>query len=207
MAGIQPQNGFVVNPYTVRYTDAAPATYGQGGEQLISLRGGKYAAAALRGQVFCSTLIATLIRLFTIATPTFALLNPVGSGVNVELIRSDFCDIQAACVVNGLGIYFHTAVQAAAWSSLTVSTPAPQNAFLGAASGKAIVYSSITQASNPKLQTLTGGWGATTNTGLGVNRYDFDGHVIIPPGVGITICTTTAGSTNTGVLTWMEYAA
>lgn len=205
--GIMPQNGVVLNPYAVKYTDAAPPTLGQNGEQIISLKGGKYATAALRGQVFCSTSVNS-IRVFSNVTQTFGLLNPAGSGVNVELVRCDCCTVLAAVVVNGLGIYYHTSAQVAGWSAL--STRPILNAILGGASGKAIAYSAITPAVNPKLQAIVGGWGAITYNGAGILRYDFDGTVVVPPGIGIFVCTTTANATvagNTLVLTWMEYAA
>jgi hypothetical protein len=212
MAGIQPQNGFVVNPYTISYTDNAPPTLGQGGEQLVSLKGGKYAAAALRGQVFCATTsVAHTFQAFSNASQLFAVVNPIGSGINVELVRSDFtCILAASGTVNGLGLYFSTATQIASWTGLT-ATPTLSGK-CGTGSGKAIFYSALTQTGNtPVLQAIIGGWGAVnTLKTLGLNSYNFDGAVVIPQGVGVTISMTSAagpGAGTMGVLTWLEYAA
>jgi hypothetical protein len=204
--------GTVFNPYAIKYTDGSlngvNATYGTGGEQIVSMTRGKYATANIRGAVFTANTAAVTLPLFSTAGQLFALVNPVGSGVNVELIRSDFLYVVATTVVNGLGLYFATTAQTALWSSLTTGTV--QNGQLAGPSGKAIFYTAATKSGTNTLQAVIGGWGAVTNTGLGLNRYDFDGTVIVPQGVGIVISMTTAAATASGItgsLTWMEYNA
>src|SRR5258708_7544907 len=176
--------GTVFNPYAIKYTDGSlngvNATYGQGGEQLVSPLRGKYATACIRGAVYTANAVTMTLPISTTAAQLFALVNPVGSGVNVELIRSDSCSVVATTfttTISALGLYFATASQTALWSSLTAGTV--QNGQVAGPSGKAIFYTAATKSGTNTLQAVIGSWGALTNTGLGLLRYDFDGTVII----------------------------
>jgi hypothetical protein len=202
--------GTVFNPYAIKYTDGSlngvNATYGTGGEQLITPIRGKYATANIRGQVYTASIAAVALCLNTAATQLFAILNPAGSGVAVEMIRCDAAYVVATTVVNGLGVYFSSVAATGASTFTTAITV--QNGQLGGPTGKATAWSAVTKSGTPLLQALVGGWGAVTNGGLGLIRYDFDGTVIIPPGVVAYLATTTATATASGLtasLTWMEY--
>ncbi len=204
--------GTVFNPYAIKYTDGSlngvNATYGTGGEQIVSMTRGKYATANIRGAVFTANVAAVTLPISTTAGQLFALVNPVGSGVNVELIRSDFLYVVATTTTDALGLYFANASQTALWSSLTAGTVL--NGQCAGPSGKAIFYTAATKSGTNTLQALLGGWGATTNTGLGLVRYDFDGTTIIPPGIGVMISMSTTVATASGItgsLTWLEYNA
>ena len=205
-----PLTGTVFNPYTITYVDGSGvnATYGQRGEQLVSPLRGKYAAANIRGQLFAAWSAGHTLQLSTNASQIYCLVNPPGSGILVELVRSDFIQTTAAVVVNGLGLYYQTAAQTALWSNL--QPQATQSGQLGGPSGKAIFYMTANKSGASTLQAIIGGWGAITQKCPSLNRYDFDGTVIIPPGVGMMISATTANGTalaTIGVVSWLEYAA
>lgn len=94
--------GLVVNP-TKQADGIGSAVLGRQGDQLASDLHGKWYTAALNGRVFLgSSLIAgVIIPVNTTTAPTFTLFNPLGSGINVELISLDIGWPAAAASVVG----------------------------------------------------------------------------------------------------------
>src|ERR1700693_2275876 len=97
--------GLVGPPSNTSVADGlnAPILQGKAGEQLYADLHGKWYTAAYRGRVFSTgVLIAGVtIPVNTTTAPTFTLYNPLGSGVNLELITLDVGWPAAAASVVG----------------------------------------------------------------------------------------------------------
>jgi hypothetical protein len=196
--------GAVGAPSNVSIADGqnAPALQGKAGELNVSELHGKWYTSAYRGRVFSTgVLIAGVtIPVNTTTAPTFTLFNPLGSGVNLELISLDVgWPAAAASVVGTLlgttGVQTPTATTAGNIYSLLIGAGAvPQGKFFTAATIVAITQhmplmniSTVTDTMNPA-------------------HVDFDGRVVLAPG---SLFTLTSTPVQTAValpaLSWAEY--
>lgn len=178
---------------------------GKQGEGLVSELHGKYFTANYRGKLFSATAAAVTVPVIAASLASvFTLYNPPGSGVNMELVETSIINVLATTVVNGVGWYFSTAVLSAGGTFTTAGTPQPLNAGSGsAAAGK--FYSSYTHSGTPVLIDLIGGYGAATAT-LTVSKF-YDGRLILPPGIAMSVATTTNAGTGSGLTlsaVWQE---
>lgn len=180
----------------------APVLQGKAGEQVVTELHGKWFTSAYRGRVFkTGVLIAGVtIPVNTTTAPTFTLFNPLGSGVNLELIGLDVgWPAAAASVVGTLlgttGVQTPTAVTAGnIYATAIGGGGVPQAKFYTAATIVAITQhmpllniSTVTDTMNP-------------------SHVDFDGHIILTPG---SLFTLTSTPVQTAValpaLSWAEY--
>lgn len=159
---------------------------GKSAEQLVAELHGKWYTSAYRGRVFSTgVLIAGVtIPVNTTTAPTFTLYNPLGSGVNLELISLDVgWPAAAASVVGTLlgttGVQVPSAVTAGnIYSTLIGGGAVPAAKFYTAATIVAITQhmplmniSTVTDTMNPA-------------------HVDFDGAVILAPGSLFTLTST-----------------
>ncbi len=203
--------GSVLNPFAVKFADnqqgGVQAIYDQAGCPLIAQRSGTFAPASLRQAAFKASANAVTLPVNAASLASvFGIYNPPGSGVWLELIDLMVQSVNATTVVNGVGIYFSTV----ALSSLATFTTAGtvNSTQVGAPQGKGQFWTSVAHSGTPKLQALCAGWGAVTNANIGPQRYPFDGTVLVPPGVLMSVANTTAASTGSDMtleLTWAEY--
>lgn len=180
----------------------APALQGKSGEMLDSNLHGKWYTSAYRGRVFqTGVLIAGVtIPVNTTTAPTFTLYNPLGSGVNLELISLDvgFPAANASTVgtlLGTTGVQTPTAVTAGnIYSTLIGAGAVPQAKFYTAATIVAITqhmplinFSTVTGTGNPI-------------------HVDFDGRIILAPGSLFTLTSTPVqGAASLPALSWAEY--
>lgn len=196
--------GIVNPPSNTSYTDGvnAAALQGKAGEQIVSELHGKWYTSAYRGRVFSTgVLIAGVtIPVNTTTAPTFTLYNPLGSGVNLELITLDVGWPAAATTVVAT-LLGSTSVQAPSsvtagniYSTMIGAGAVPQAKFYTAAT-----ITAITQHM-PLLQITS------TADAMTASHYEFDGAIILAPGSLFTLLSTPV---QTGVampaLRWAEY--
>lgn len=193
--------GSVADPSSVSLSDNTNAVVLQGkqSELIVSQLHGKYDVGAYRGQVFWgSSLIAGVtIPVNTTTAPTFTLYNPVGSGVNLEMISLDIGWPAAATTVVGtlLGTLSTQTPTATTQGGVTIANP----------------FGGSTTASAARLFTAATITAATTHIPLlGVtstadamiaSHYEFDGKLLIAPGSLITL-TSTPVQTGVAIPSW-----
>lgn len=175
-------------------TPAAPgvlqATGGPEGEQFAAEIHGKWYHRAKAGQLFkAATALAGTIIPVNAATlnSTFTLLNPLGSGVNLELARYKLGIAGTTTAVIG---HIALAFQASptAFTSITLGTI--QNCLLGSGTAaKSTFYTGATFTGTPTiLETLGLSFGTTgAQPGPITAVADIDGDIIVPPNCAITI--------------------
>lgn len=175
---------------------------------IVAQDSGDFADSCSRGQVFTANQAAfTMPVSANNLVSKFALYNPPSSGVLLELIDADIATVLATTVVDAVALYFSTVALSAL---ATFSTQAQGSVVAGNLSGvssKAQFYSALTHSGTPALAKLLGGWAAVTDAGLNDVHYEFDGRIMVPPGVIVSLAMTTAASTGSGItaaLTWRE---
>ena len=183
-----------------------PSILGKRGEQIANELNGRYHVANYRNHLFTATVAAvTLPVVASGVTSVFSLMNPANSGKYLDLCLAEVGTVLATTVVDLCGIYF---LNSPTNASTTVGTIKSCIAGTGAPSVATFYTANTHTSQTPTLQSLIGGWGAVTDTSLDMVSKDFNGTVLVPPGVCIDLLMTTAASTNSGVtaaLTWMEY--
>ena len=188
--------------------------------ELISSGGlhGRYYEQTCRGNVYMGTVAVAGIALITTATgggfPT--IWNPAGSGVNVSLIRLSLnCLMDGNHAPGALGWYktANTGASIGTGSPIATFTDiTPISCLIGsAATGKAR-WSAATNtftaapaflvAADFSLATLT----AATAVAPYGNFIDYEGAMVIQPGVALSLCSTAASTTCKFVvkLVWEE---
>lgn len=170
------------------------------GGLLVSQHGGQYAELVRRGVCYYASAAAQTIPVQG-ASPTslFSIYNPAGSNVNLEMIEVNAVPVLATTVVDVIGVYWNTPAQTAAMIAANAPTAGVvKNCLLNGSSGQGVFYTSFVTAA-PALARIVGGWGATTANYLGQVFKDFDGALIVPPGVSIHLMMSTAASTGSGI--------
>lgn len=167
---------------------------------------GRYNERTYRGNVYSATNAAFTmpVNAATLATK-FALYNPPGSGKLLEIIDVEAHAVVATTVVNAMGVYFSTVALSALATFTTAGTIT--NGRLGDGTGVATFWSVAVHSGTPVLARLVGGWGAVTDGGATPIRKEFNGSLIVPQGILISLAMTTAASTGSGItaaITWAE---
>ena len=176
---------------------------GKQGEGVVTDLHGKYYENAVNGNVFTTSTaaVATLPTTLSSLASKWCLLNPAGSGKNLELIRFDFFIGNATEVVNVIGITKSTSV-AAALGTLTAGTI--NNAYLGGTASVATYYTAATHTDTPVWYKALFAVNATA-VGSFQNYYMVDGAIIVPPGFCIDVVTSVATQANAWVdAMWVE---
>lgn len=178
--------GMVVSP-TKQADGIGNMVLGRQGEQLAAELHGKWYTAALNNRVFIgSALIAGVtIPVNTTTAPTFTLFNPLGSGVNVELICLDIGWPAAAAsvvatILGSVSTQTPTSVTAGG-----VTVPVPIG---GGGTAQAKLYTAATIVaitSHIPLVQVT-----SVADAMVASHYEFDGRVVLAPGGLITLTST-----------------
>jgi len=186
-------------------TTLATLLGGKAGEALVADLHGKWYTAAVRGKVFIgSALIAgVILPVNTTTAPTFTLYNPIGSGVNLELISLDIGWPAAAASVIGtiLGSLSTQTPSAVTAGGVTIAVPVGVGAG-GAAQAKLYTAATIVAiTSHIPLLNVT-----STADVMTASHYDFDGRVVLAPG-GLITLTSTPAQTAVALpsLSWAEF--
>lgn len=179
--------------------------FGRNNDLIVAQDQGKYSEPSSRGRVFSANVAAVTVPVVANnLVSVFALYNPPGSGVLMELIDFDATNVVAATVVDGIGLYYSPAALSAAATFTTPGTVISQILDNGPQNNGRF-YSALTHSGTPILAALMGGDPATTaQAGI---HHSFDGKVQIPPGIVASVAMTTAASTANGItlgLSWLE---
>lgn len=178
---------------------------GKAAEGIVAELHGKYYTQAYRGNLFVVSTVAAGLAVPIVSTtaPTVALWNPIGSGKNAVLIRASLSNTLNATTVQGSVL-----LMAQFNAGSTVATGAVYTAFNRSALGTNLFNCnlgggnvSVMNASANGTNTLTaasvlvianmGQMNPTTAAGAVATGaqpaliYDFDGTVIVPPGVTV----------------------
>lgn len=184
----------------------------QGGEaqQLTDNLGGRWMERNVGGSVFSFKVAAvTLPVVANNLVSVCGIYNPPGSGKLLEIINTEIVNVLATTVVNGFGWYSSTAALSAAATFTTAGT-ARSRRMQDPTSAVARVYTAVTHSGTPSFEALIAGHGATTNAGGARVGRDFNGSLLIPPGILASVAATTAASTASGLtigFSWAEIPA
>lgn len=137
---------------------------------------------------------------------TFTLWNPLGSGVNVELISYSAAFEAASLIVSDVSLYFQTGVGTTIAVPTGLTALTIRNGLLGSGlASQCTAYSAATLVGAITKGPTLFGPTAATSVQIGI-RYDFLGHILVPPG---TIVTTAGNAAQTQAtsqyLIWAEY--
>ena len=210
--------GAVQNPATSQNPDGAyvSAATERNGSLQVSEVHGRYGVATARGNVFfaSSALAGSVIKLSaaTMTSITFSLLNPVGSGKNLELLSYSFQQYGSGTeIVTQTGLAFQTNIAAA--GAPTSTTPGVINsAYIGGGGTSVAAFSTVATMTNSAIGSsfvhywLTSTPLATTAT-MVPNFFDLAGQLVMAPG---TMMTPVAALTGTEIeaaitVTWAEW--
>lgn len=198
---------------------------GKAAEAIVAELHGKYYTQTYRGNVFTVSTVAAGLAIPIVSTtaPTVALWNPTGSGKNAVLVRASFSNTLNATTVQGSVL-----LMAQFNAGNTVATGAVYTAFNQSALGTNLFNGnlgggnvSVMRSSANGTNTLTaasvlvianmGQMNPTTIAGAVATGaqpalvYDFDGTVIVPPGVTVYYAGSSASSALfTQSLMWAE---
>lgn len=184
---------------------------GKQGETLVGEIHGRSFVAANRGIVFRA--IASAVTIPAVASSlvsTFTIINPIGSGVNLELLDVDIGLTSATTVVDTLAFYYQNLNLGNAYpTNLTGGTPIAMP--LGSQKvGNAKFYTSAslvgalaTIAPLDIITTLL----AVTSTSTTPMRKDYNGQIVVGPGTLLVIAGSTAAETAGAYVsaTWAEW--
>jgi hypothetical protein len=198
----------VANPGAASIADSTATAQlgGKQGDALVSELHGKYYTAAYRGRVFIgqTTTAGTTIPIITTTTATFALYNPLGSGVNVELISCDVMGTTTTVGSGAIGLGVVTGLTLAP-TSLTALTPIPIPIGAGGVPQAKLYAQAVLAAATTSFIPL---FAATAALGVvPVWHTDFDGKMILAPGTLVFLAGTAAQTGNPTVsrFDWAEW--
>jgi len=201
-------NQVLVNPPSLTSNADGQQVFQLGGKQgegLVSELHGKYFTANYRGKVFSASAAAVTVPVIASAlVSVFTLYNPPASGVNMEMLSVDVANVLATTVVDAVGLYYSTAVLTAAGTFTTKGT-VQANVAGNSPSNAGLFYSAYTHSGTPVLLDIIGAYGAATAS-QGVSKF-YDGRIIIPPGVAVSVAMSTGASTGSGITlaaAWQE---
>lgn len=181
---------------------------GKAGELIASELRGKYYTANYRNKLFNAQVTIQTVPLITTAmVSVFTLYNPAGSGVVMEMVDTILANSNATTVVDVFGWYAGTAAQTAAGTFTTKGTV--NSSVIGTLIvGQGQFYSAYTHSGLPTRQDVIGSFGAVTNANSTPPVKLYDGRLILPPGIAMSIGASLAAGPATGLdiqATWAEW--
>jgi hypothetical protein len=222
LPGMSP-SAVVQNPAVnqIQDTSLAPLAVGRQNDLLVSQIHGKYGVAAHRGMLFqaaATTAASTIAIVTTTSACTFSIVNPAGSGINMELCRFTLGILGAGPgTANNVGFSLVPPTNAisgvtkmpdpitAGGHAVNCSGTAPQ----GYVASVITYASALTVAANwgVPMFWFPATWQITAAVATTPMFYDFDGTLILPPGWSAALVASTAWAANTVVpgVSWIEY--
>jgi hypothetical protein len=182
----------------------ALARFGRDGSLVVCENHGKYFEQALRGNMYVASTLTAGIALIVSATtgncPT--LWNPLGSGVNAEIVRLSVTYISGVTAPTAL----YWMITSPAGSA--IATGAPIATFTAVAAANLLIGQGKVSSCRwaPAICTFTAAPAYYTATGIGLGtgaptvvpsviNVDYDGLLVIPPGTAISLCSQAATTT------------
>jgi hypothetical protein len=200
--------GNVTDPTQTSQSDGSvPAfTSGRQGDLLTSEIHGPHYVANYRGKLFEANVANVVVPAIAASlVSVFTLYNPPSSGVNMEITSTLIAQTTGTTVAQAVGWYYSSATLTQKGSFGAAGTV--QSSMVGASTGnKGQFYTAFTHSGTPVLCDVIGGYGATTNTGVGVNYKFHAGQLILPPGIAMSIACQTAVQTGLSLeARWCEW--
>lgn len=169
---------------------------------------GDYFEATFRGKVFTANVTAVQIQVVASAmVSVFTLYNPPGSNVVGEILRTTIGQVLVTTVVNAIGWYSSTS-SATALGTFTTLASARSGLVQSPASNAIQFYSAYTHSGTPTREDIIGSFGGITDPGLALPDKRYNGQLLLPPGIAMSIGSTTATSFTSGLdiqATWAEW--
>jgi hypothetical protein len=202
--------GNVADPTQTQQADGntPPLSSGRQGEQLASEVHGKFYTANYRKKLFGFNVTAVTVPVVTSGlVSVFTLYNPPSSNVNAEIVDTEIGQVLATTVVDTIGWYYSTALLTSKGTFSTAGT-----AFSGIVGGgqaaNVIPYSGYTHSGTPVLIDQIAVFGAVTDAGVWQISKFYDGRLILPPGIAMSVAMSTAAGTISGLniaARWIEW--
>ena len=202
---IQGQVGPITSTTSIAAGTQATARMGQLGELIVSELNGRYYEQAYRRQIFSAgnqAAVAT-VALGTTTYTGLALSNPIGSPVNLVLLKGSYAASVAIPTAGMLGIEtgYNSGTNVTHTAAATVF-----NSFIGVGSaGTGLVDTSATLPTAPVHRMSVANLGTVALTSVNVTApqiIDFEGSIVLPPGAFVAWYTS-ATNTAAWFFTWM----
>jgi hypothetical protein len=189
---------------------ANPLKLDTNGNLVVTQGHAKYREMVAAGRVNIVSVAVTGVAMGTAlsTTPPLALHNPVGSRVNLSILKTTVAYLSGT-LSYGI-INYGTVIQATAPSSGAALVP--KNALVGESRGKAQAYTGSTQTAATVIYTpySFGVQAATTALGITTCQDVVDGLIEVPPGYVFVMESTSAGAGTTPLcvmgIAWEEIA-
>lgn len=201
--------GLVQNTFESGLPDGGPLVFpafGRHAEQLVSQIHGKHFYPNLRGRLFQFDVTGVTVPVIAATlVSVFSLHNPPSSGVIAELVDVDIDQVLATTVVGTFGWYESHGANALG-ATLTTAGTVKSGRVGDTPNNKVVAYSALTHVGTPVRADIIGGHGATTNQNQ--IRKEYDGKLLLPPGVIISLATSTGPATASGLglsVKWIEW--
>jgi hypothetical protein len=169
---------------------------------------GKWFEMNYRGKLFSANVTAQTIPVIASGlVSVFTLWNPPGSGVIGEIVSTQLGQVIAATVVDTVAWYSSTQAATAAGTFTTKGTVRSCQA-QGAPSNAIQFYSAYTHSLTPARESIITSFGATTDAGPGIPEKLYDGRLLLPAGIAMSVAMSTAAGTTSGLdieAVWAEW--
>lgn len=206
--------GNVANPASTSQPDGATPLFTSDRQSalLVSETHGKFYTSAYRKNMFHANRTAVTIPVVASGlVSVFTLYNPQNSGVIGELVDTELSIVLATTVVDAVGWYasFGSVADAGTFTTIGVPNTNLFSARIGDTPGNLIkFYSAYTHSGTPARVDIIGGFGATADATSQLPVKIYDGRLLIPPGVAMSVAMSTAAGTASGLdisARWAEW--
>lgn len=166
---------------------------------LMEQLSGRWAERNYRGKVsFFAVDQVTLPVVANNLVSVYGIYNPPGSNVLLEIIDTAVINVLAATIVDAFGWYSST-VALSALATFTTPGTARSRRMQDPTGSAARVYTAVTHSGTPSLEGYIGGHGATTNAGNSPGPFNYNGTLMIPPGVLASVAASKTAGTASGL--------
>lgn len=201
-------NGFVQNPVTTGLADGSNQNFilGRNADLLVTEVHGKRYTANFRNNLFAANVNGVTIPVVASGlVSVFTLYNPPGSGVIMEITRLDYAQIVTATVIDALGWWASSATLTAAGTFTTQGTPFSKN-IKAPVNNKGLFFSAYTHSGTPTLVDVITGWGSTAGNQSLPTFKVYDGELLLPPGIAMSLAMTTGAGTASAAVVQVEWS-
>ncbi len=169
---------------------------------------GKWFEANYRGKLFSYNVTAVTVPVVASGVVSvFTLYNPPNSGVLGEMVSTQLGQVLATTVVDTIGWYSSSAALTALGTFTTIAQA--RSAQVQNPAANAIKpYSAYTHSGTPLREDIITAFGAVTDASFEFLEKMHDGRLILPPGIAMSVCMSTAAGFTSGLdiqATWAEW--
>ncbi len=194
------QNRVNLMPSAAGYTPDQRAT--RDASLVVANGGADYEEMALQNQLFTAATASAALAVVNSTAPTFTLYNPIGSGVNLVVMR--VAAMLTAAPGAATVISLNTAIQLGPVVTFTLNTAV--SGFIGSSVGpKGQCFATATLITAPVIRKIIGGVVAVGSVTPGIFDVDLNGALCLGPGVAMTLGASAAASVAASI-TWKEVA-